>query len=73
MLHVALSTSAAGLLSLCLAVRMVLMVLPFALIEARKHRRRQRARAAGPAPVTLIGGTTTAMHRLHVLGIRGGR
>ena len=70
MLHVALSTSAAGLLTLCLAV---MMVLPFAVIEALQHRRRQRARAAGPAPVTLIGGTTTQLHRLHVLGIRGGR
>ena len=62
MLHVALSTSAAGLLTLCLAV---LMLLPFVLTEALQHRRRQRARAAGPAPITLIGGTTTAMHRLH--------
>ena len=70
MLHVALSTSTAGLLTLCLAV---LMLLPFVLTEALQHRRRQRARAAGPAPITLIGGTTTAMHRLHVLGIRGGR
>ena len=70
MLHVALSTSTAGLLTLCLAV---LMVLPFALIEALQHRRRQRARAAGPAPVTLIGGTITQLHRLHVLGIKGGR
>ena len=62
MLHVALSTSAAGLLVFCLAV---LMILPFAIIEALQHRRRQRARAAGPAPVTLIGGTTTQLHRLH--------
>ncbi len=52
MLHVALSTSAAGLLVFCLAV---LMLTPLVVMEALAHRRRQRARAAGPAPVTFIG------------------
>ena len=62
MLHVALSTSAAGLLVFCLAV---LMLTPLVVVEALAHRRRRRARAAGPAPITLIGGSTSALHRLH--------
>ena len=69
MLHVALSTSAAGLLVFCLAI---LMLTPLVVVEALAHRRRQRARAAGPAPITFIGGSTSALHRLHILGIRGG-
>jgi len=40
MLHVALSTSAAGLLVFCLAV---LMLTPLVVVEALAHRRRQRA------------------------------
>lgn len=48
------------------------MLAPLVVMEALAHRRRQRARAAGPAPITLIGGSTSALYRLHVLGIRGG-